>query len=165
MKAAACARSRVNNPFFARLWRVAVAHEAKPVRALRRENLSGLSGRVLEIGAGVGTNFACYPENVEQVIAVEPEPRLRARARVAAANAPVPVTVTGETMEQFSDAEPLGAGYCSRAGSRCSSPGNAWLAGWRMLIVTLRDSGVGSGLTSMTTVPRASARSGSPAAG
>lgn len=48
MKAAACARSRVNNPFFARVWPFAVAHEAKPVRVLRRENLSGLSGRVLE---------------------------------------------------------------------------------------------------------------------
>jgi SAM-dependent methyltransferase len=113
MKAAACARSRVNNPFFARLWSVAVGHEAKPVRALRRENLSGLSGRVLEIGAGVGTNFAFYPETVEQVIAVEPEPRLRARARAAAANAPVPVTVTGETMEQFSDAEPFDVVVCS----------------------------------------------------
>jgi SAM-dependent methyltransferase len=113
MKAAACARTRVNNPFFARVWSVAVAHEAKPVRALRRENLSGLSGRVLEIGAGVGTNFAFYPEAVEQVIAVEPEPRLRARARVAAANAPVPVTVTGGMMEEFSGGEPFDAVVCS----------------------------------------------------
>ncbi|COW33153.1 Uncharacterised protein [Mycobacterium tuberculosis] len=34
-----------------------------------------------------------------------------------------------------------------------------------MLIVALPDNGVGSGLTSITAVPRASARSGKPAAG
>ena len=113
MEATAWARSPVDHPFFARLWPVVATHEAKAVRALRRENLAGLSGRVLEAGAGVGTNFAFYPETVEQVIAVEPEPRLRARARAAAANAPVPVTVTGETMEQFSDAEPFDAVVCS----------------------------------------------------
>lgn len=48
------------------------AHEAEAIRALRRENLAGLSGRVLEVGAGVGTNFAYYPVAVEQVIAMEP---------------------------------------------------------------------------------------------
>ena len=60
---------------------------------------------------------------------------------------------------------PFFAGYLSRAGSRCSSFGNAWLALSRMLIVALAVSGVGSGLTSTTTVPRDSARSGRPAAG
>ena len=80
MKATACARSPVDHPFFARVWPVVATHEAKAVQALRRENLAGLSGRVLEVGAGIGTNFAFYPETVEQVIAVEPEPRLRARA-------------------------------------------------------------------------------------
>jgi SAM-dependent methyltransferase len=113
MKATACARSPVDHPFFARVWPVVATHEAKAVQALRRENLAGLSGRVLEVGAGVGTNFAFYPETVEQVIAVEPEPRLRARARLAAANAPVRITVAGETMEQFGDAQPFDAVVCS----------------------------------------------------
>ena len=31
------------------------------LRELRRENLAGLSGRVLEVGAGTGSNFAHYP--------------------------------------------------------------------------------------------------------
>ncbi len=84
-----------------------------------------MSGRVLEVGAGVGTNFAFYPETVEQVVAVEPEPRLRARARVAAANAPVPVTVTGETMEQFGDAEPFDAVVCSLVLCSVSDPDTA----------------------------------------
>jgi len=103
----------IDHPFFARVWPVVAAHETDAVRALRRENLAGLSGRVLEIGAGVGTNFANYPSAVQQVVAVEPEPRLRAHARAAAAVAPVPVVVIGETAEAFSDGEPFDAVVCS----------------------------------------------------
>jgi len=117
--------SRVDNPFFARVWPVVATHEAKAVRALRRENLAGLSGRVLEVGAGIGTNFAFYPQFVEQVIAVEPEPRLRARARAAAAGAPVPVVVTGEIMEEFSDGEPFDAVVCSLVLCSVRDPGTA----------------------------------------
>lgn len=40
----------------------------------RRELLSGLSGRVLELGAGNGMNFGHYPEAVEEVVAIEPDP-------------------------------------------------------------------------------------------
>jgi SAM-dependent methyltransferase len=104
---------RIDNPFFARVWPVVAAHEAAPVRALRRENLAGLSGRVLEIGAGAGTNFANYPPTVTQVVAIEPEPRLAAHARAAAAVAPVPVVVIGETAEGFEDGEPFDAVVCS----------------------------------------------------
>ena len=104
--------SPVDNPFFARVWPFVATHEVKAIRALRRENLAGLSGRVLEVGAGIGTNFALYPRTVEQVIAVEPEPRLRARARDAAAKALVPVVVSGETMEAFSVEEPFDAVVC-----------------------------------------------------
>lgn len=107
------AASRIDNPFFARIWPVVTRHETEAVRALRRENLVGLSGRVLEVGAGVGTNFANYPAAVEQVIAVEPEPRLAAHARAAAAAAPVPVVVMGETAEGFSAGEPFDAVVCS----------------------------------------------------
>ncbi|MCV7100693.1 class I SAM-dependent methyltransferase [Mycobacterium palustre] len=107
------AASRIDNPFFARIWPVVASHETEAVRALRRENLAGLSGRVLEVGAGVGTNFASYPATVGQVIAVEPEPRLAAQARVAAATAPVPVVVIGDTAEGFSDGEPFDAVVCS----------------------------------------------------
>jgi SAM-dependent methyltransferase len=103
----------IDHPFFARVWPVVAAHETEAVRALRRENVAGLSGRVLEMGAGVGTNFANYPPTVEQVIAVEPEPRLRTHARAAAAAAPVPVVVIGETAEAFSDGEPFDAVVCS----------------------------------------------------
>jgi SAM-dependent methyltransferase len=105
--------SKIDNPFFARVWPVVVTHETEAVRALRRENLAGLSGRVLEVGAGVGTNFPNYPNEVEQVIAVEPEPRLAAQARAAAAVVPVPVVVIGDSAEGFSDGEPFDAVVCS----------------------------------------------------
>jgi SAM-dependent methyltransferase len=107
------AAPKIDNPFFARVWPVVVTHETEAVRALRRENLAGLSGRVLEVGAGVGTNFPNYPEAVEQVIAVEPEPRLAAMARAAAAAVPVPVVVIGDSAEGFSDGEPFDVVVCS----------------------------------------------------
>ena len=72
-----------------------------PIRRLRRENLAGLSGRVLEVGAGTGTNFEFYPDTVTEVVAVEPERRLAELAQQAAAAAPVPVTVSTDTVEQF----------------------------------------------------------------
>ncbi|WP_205874280.1 class I SAM-dependent methyltransferase [Mycobacterium camsae] len=103
----------VDNPFFARVWPVFATHEAESVRALRRENLAGLSGRVLEIGAGSGTNFAYYPDAVTHVLAVEPEPRLVDLARAAAAVAPIPVVVTHETAEEIGDVEPFDAVVCS----------------------------------------------------
>ncbi len=71
------------------------------MRALRRELLAGLSGDVVEIGAGNGLNFAHYPPAVTRVHAVEPEPYLRALAEEAAARAPVPVTVHAARAEHL----------------------------------------------------------------
>src|SRR2546426_1561940 len=59
----------------------------------RRRLLEGLSGRVIELGAGDGKNFAFYPASVEEVVAVEPENELRARAARAAADSPVAIRV------------------------------------------------------------------------
>ena len=103
----------VHHPFFARVWPVAVNHEAPVIRTLRQENLAGLSGRVLEVGAGIGTNFALYPDSVEQVIAIEPEARLAVRAQAAAAVAPVPIRVIGATVEEFGSGEQFDAVVCS----------------------------------------------------
>jgi len=88
-------------------------HETDAIKALRRENLAGLSGRVLEVGAGTGTNFEFYPSTVGEVVAVEPERRLAAVARQAAETAPVPVTVSTDTVEQFAASEPFDAVVCS----------------------------------------------------
>lgn len=105
--------SSVDHPFFARIWPTIAAHEPDSMRELRRENLAGLTGRVLEVGAGVGTNFGFYPDSVEQVVAVEPERRLTVQARAAAESAPVPVVVTGEMVEDIAEQEPFDAVVCS----------------------------------------------------
>lgn len=107
--------STVDNPFFAKLWTVMSNHETDAIRRLRRDNLAGLSGRVLEVGAGTGSNFEFYPDTVTEVVAVEPERRLAEHAQQAAAAARVPVTVSTDTVEQFmaSDSEPFDAVVCS----------------------------------------------------
>src|SRR4051812_44792701 len=103
----------VDNPFFARLWTGMSAREPESIRRLRRDNLAGLTGRVLEVGAGTGTNFALYPTTVAEVVAIEPEQRLAVRAREAAGSAPVPVTVATDTIERYATGEPFDAVVCS----------------------------------------------------
>jgi ubiquinone/menaquinone biosynthesis C-methylase UbiE len=66
--------------------------------------LAGLSGRVVEVGAGNGLNFVHYPEAVSEVVAVEPESYLRGHAAEAAAGAAVSVRVVGGVAERL----PLG---------------------------------------------------------
>jgi SAM-dependent methyltransferase len=105
--------STVDNPFFARVWMFISTHEPEAVTRWRRENLAGLAGRVLEVGAGTGTNFPLYPDTVTEVVAVEPERRLTEIAQKAALSAPVPVTVTGSTIETLDAGEPFDAVVCS----------------------------------------------------
>ncbi len=104
-----------DNPFFARLWTFLSSHETEEIQRLRAENLAGLTGRVLEVGAGTGTNFAHYPETVTEVVAVEPERRLAPHALAAAERAPVAVTVRAGTVEKFATGgeEPFDAVVCS----------------------------------------------------
>ncbi|SFC44299.1 class I SAM-dependent methyltransferase [Streptomyces aidingensis] len=67
----------------------------------RRRLLAGLSGEVVEIGAGNGLNFPHYPPGVRRVVAVEPEPRLRAMAAGAAARCPAPVETVAAGAERL----------------------------------------------------------------
>jgi SAM-dependent methyltransferase len=101
--------STVDNPFFARVWMFISTHEPEAVARWRRENLAGLGGRVLEVGAGTGTNFPLYPDTVNEVVAVEPERRLTEIAQRAALSAPVPVTVTASTIESLDASVPFDA--------------------------------------------------------
>ncbi|WP_240519648.1 class I SAM-dependent methyltransferase [Amycolatopsis antarctica] len=63
--------------------------------------LTGLTGEVVEIGAGHGVNFAHYPPTVTRVLAVEPQPHLRVLAAAQAAGAPVPVEVADGDAEHL----------------------------------------------------------------
>jgi ubiquinone/menaquinone biosynthesis C-methylase UbiE len=72
---------------FARAWpRVATSCDRRGADRHRTRLLAGMSGRVVEVGAGDGRNFARYPAAVSEIVAVEPEPRLRALAEQAADN-------------------------------------------------------------------------------
>lgn len=89
---------RVFSRFYAR---ISQRLEAEGMALLRREMLSGLTGEVVEVGAGNGLNFAHYPCTVSNVVAVEPEPYLRALAEHAAARTAVPVTVLSGTADRL----------------------------------------------------------------
>ncbi|HLM85868.1 MAG TPA: class I SAM-dependent methyltransferase [Solirubrobacteraceae bacterium] len=93
----ACAAEVAAHPVFARVW-ARISGTVGSARE-RAQLLAGLRGRVLEVGAGDGRNFAHYPREVSEVLAVEPEPYLRRLASDAALAAPVPVIVTDGTAE------------------------------------------------------------------
>ncbi|ARP68995.1 class I SAM-dependent methyltransferase [Streptomyces pluripotens] len=88
-------RGPVHHPLFARYYaRLSVSAETRLGMARIRERLlAGLSGRVIEIGAGNGLNFAHYPGAVAEVVAIEPEPLLRRLAVQAGLRSQVPVDV------------------------------------------------------------------------
>lgn len=96
------ANGSLSHPVFARLYdRLSRQIEAKGNAEHRRELLDGLSGRVIEVGAGNGLNFSHYPSTVTEVVAVEPEPYLRERARVSAERSGVPVEVIEGTADRL----------------------------------------------------------------
>jgi SAM-dependent methyltransferase len=85
--------TEVRHPIFARVLDRLARLEEREIGQHRDELVAGLSGRVVEIGAGNGMNFAHYPSTVEEVVALEPEPYLRGKAQEAAGRATVRVTV------------------------------------------------------------------------
>jgi SAM-dependent methyltransferase len=117
--------SPVHHPLFARFYaHVLARHEPAEMRAYREELLAGLSGRVVEVGAGSGANFPHYPPEVAEVVAVEPEAYLREQALAAVAQAPVRVTL----LDGVADALPLEDGSCDAAVAclvLCSVPNQA----------------------------------------
>src|SRR5215217_4639291 len=89
----------VHHPLFARVYaRVGHLMDAE-IGDHRQRLLAGLTGRVLEVGAGNGLNFPHYPATVTEVLAIEPEPYLRHLALATARQAPVPIRVVDSTAE------------------------------------------------------------------
>jgi ubiquinone/menaquinone biosynthesis C-methylase UbiE len=83
------------HPVFARLYpRISHTAEQGGASEHRRTLLDALKGRVVEVGAGHGLNFAYYGDGVTEVLAVEPEPYLRGLASRAASTAPVPIALS-----------------------------------------------------------------------
>jgi ubiquinone/menaquinone biosynthesis C-methylase UbiE len=106
----------IRHPVFARYYAKlgGPALDKAGIGAHRRRLLAGLTGQVVELGAGSGMNFGHYPDGVTRVLAVEPEPTLRAMAEHAAMSAPVPIEVInarGEALP-FTDASLDAAVVC-----------------------------------------------------
>jgi ubiquinone/menaquinone biosynthesis C-methylase UbiE len=67
----------------------------------RQKITSGLAGRVLEIGFGSGLNLPYYPNEVSEVLAVDPSERARRIGRHRIANAHTPITFIGLDAERI----------------------------------------------------------------
>ncbi len=88
------AGEKVHHPLFARMYIGMTSSRRNRGEDEHRERLlAGLTGNVIEVGAGNGLNFSLYPETVDRVLAVEPEPLLREAAEEEAARAQVPIEV------------------------------------------------------------------------
>lgn len=80
---------------FARLYdRVLAPLEEAGLQAWRADLLAGLSGTVVEIGAGTGANLAHYPATVDRLVLTEPEPAMLAQLRQRLDRVPAGVDVT-----------------------------------------------------------------------
>ena len=65
---------------FAAFWELATRFEGNTEKELRRRVVSGAQGKTLEVGVGVGTNWAYLPETIEYT-GIEPDPHMLRRAR------------------------------------------------------------------------------------
>lgn len=113
----------VHHPVFARVYARLSRVMERELGEHRRQLVAGLSGEVIEVGAGNGLNFRYYPPEVTRVVAVEPEPHLRELARRAAA---APAVV--EVVDGVADALPAPDGSMDAAVASlvlCSVPDQA----------------------------------------
>jgi MFS family permease len=98
--------TKVSHPIFARVYAwISPRMEQAGYAEHRGELLDGLTGRVIEIGAGNGMNFAHYPPDVTHVLAIEPEARLRELAQAKATEVAVPVEVVDATADRLPAAD------------------------------------------------------------
>ncbi|WP_432947464.1 methyltransferase domain-containing protein [Kribbella sp. CA-253562] len=72
----------------------------------RARLVAGTAGRIVEVGAGEGANFAHYPPTVTEVVAIEPNPYLRAQAARRATAGDIRIEVVDGTAERL----PVGDG-------------------------------------------------------
>lgn len=127
--------SHIRHPVFARIYPpLSRSMERHGFAEQRQRMLAPTSGRVIEVGAGNGLNFAHYPADVREVVAVEPEDHLRELARDAAAQAPVPIDVVDGVAEElpFADAS-FDAAVASLVLCSVVDPEQAATELWRVL--------------------------------
>ncbi|WP_376796729.1 class I SAM-dependent methyltransferase [Thermogemmatispora sp.] len=92
----------IHHPLFAAVYELLSRWGGEWEKALRAEVVGAAWGRVLEVGAGTGLNFACYdPSRVEFVEAVEPDPAMLRYARRRREEAAVPVRLHQARVEEL----------------------------------------------------------------
>src|SRR3990172_3393135 len=76
------------------------------MKGVREEIAGGAGGRVLELGAGTGANFAYYGVSAQALFAIEPDPYMLGRARRRAGEAARPIDLRQAPAEEipFEDA-------------------------------------------------------------
>ena len=73
---------------------------SSPIMKQRAKVVPRASGRVLELGVGMGLNLSFYdPDRVDSVVGVDPSPELRATARAAPRDPKLAVSVLDGTAE------------------------------------------------------------------
>ncbi len=93
------------------------------LREARADLLAGLSGTVVELGAGTGRNLGHYPASLDRLVLTEPTAAMRdqLRTRVAGADLAFPVEIVDATADRL----PLGDGSADAVVSTlvlCSVP-------------------------------------------
>jgi ubiquinone/menaquinone biosynthesis C-methylase UbiE len=86
--------------------RVLAASEEACGRQWRAELIGGLSGTVVEVGAGTGLNLEHYGEGIERLVLTEPDRHMRARLADRVAHSPMRDRV--ELLDATADRLPLG---------------------------------------------------------
>ncbi len=69
---------------------------------LRKETLDGITGKVLDIGFGIGFNLQHYPDTVTSVVALDPSEGMNRRAARFVAESSIPLTFARERAEEMS---------------------------------------------------------------
>jgi len=95
-----------NHRWFAALWERAVRREGPRNIRNRTQVVSGVHGRTLELGAGLGTNWRYLPEGVDYA-GIEPDLAMLRRASVHAAkeNRPIALEAAGAEALPFASEE------------------------------------------------------------
>jgi ubiquinone/menaquinone biosynthesis C-methylase UbiE len=98
--------SLYGNVFAALYDRMMAGTEDAGMRERRRELLSDLSGRVLEIGGGTGVNLPLYPAAVTELVITEPEEPMARKLESKLAGQPLPARIVRAPAEAlpFEDA-------------------------------------------------------------
>jgi len=82
----------MGNPLLARVYDAVLAPtEWMGVRDQRRRLMDGLTGRILEFGAGTGLNVPLYPATAREVHALEPDQHMLEKLRAKASGSSTPL--------------------------------------------------------------------------